>query len=763
MKLNENVLTIEDFQVSKLEEEEALDYIKKILVGKAIAFYNECKYRARDKSKFYKLDFNDIRRSLKKTAHYRNTKTGDYIEYKSPPLTFFIRKDYSKGWMNLVAGFSHPTEPHEPPFPYDVRKIRKIGDPTVSESEGDDFEPDEYTISKQEEQEAFQAIKTRLVPTFVEKFNNFGLKGAYSHAHHLSVEQILRTLKRVNRPAPYEVHYMAHIPTKRSIKYNISFVIAKRIHNPNTWKTPKGQEKPLYIKLVVGYYDCEWKDFVFVSLGTLYENPGVSIDRIKKDKANLLSENTIIPKLTKEEIYRAFISIKKKCEDELGPDLGKYLRKTNDLPSIDSDWFSNTVYYEYKEKGKRIVFGIWKDDAGLWVDRFDKGSKSITYDWNVDDYFMSVIKENIKHYGFHISKEEEDIALQYIRNRALSDFPEKVRKHFKKSAHFHADKPYESDIIVYSAYVDGKFYGRRVEKDSSGLWIIISDTRSGAPAGYKMKVPLFENTEPQGNITKEEEAHGLIFIKRGLVPMSVKTGNDRIRGWGDSEWEQTSVEDVLKHLRKTNHVRREYVAGMTYGDYIEYSYNRPRKIPLRFWIKKEQSNNMNDPAGKLVLVAGYEHPIRTENFNYIVSFNSEGRPNTFQEGVKIPMLEIVNGEHLSKLEESYTIEYIKKILMPNDITHYNDRFNQVFGIHQYRYPNSSPSIKPTTLQEMTKLLKKVDAGEDYDNLGWVYYKAIGPDGFPTMTYYIVKERNGSISIQYSENTFHRTYEEFIRA
>jgi len=620
MNLKESQLTKEDFQISKLEEDEALDYIKKVLIEKAVNFYNGIRFSQHGtKGDFPYVNPDVVRKWLRKTDHVRNGKNGDYIQYKSASFTFFIRKDYSKGWMILTAGFDDPINIHNPPYPYDVKKIRKIGDPSVAESITMDTSyyqstPEAKEISKLEEGEALNSIKVYIVPKAVKRYTEWMVARLGDEALYFTSGDVLKALKK-DWKTPGRIDYQSKLFDG---KVKLNFIIEK---NASKFVLDKFGGPKIY----VGFYDPIDEKY---QLYDLFPS--------QKPQKESLNENNIIPNLTKEEIFRAIFLIKKLFIDELGYDLGKHLKKISDFPSRLPEYFSNSVSYEYKEKGKRVVFGIYKDNDGLWVDRFDQGSKSSSHNWNVNNTLKDLLNENIEPLNFHISKEEEDRALQCIRNRALKWSPPEVGKALKKTEHFRSSHPHGVDKITYEAQVGDKWYGFTVEKDGRGLWIIplqIEPNSPPIPAGYRMRV--MENVEkPQGTIDKEEEAHGFIFIKRGLVPMAVKTGNDRIRGFGHSEWEQTSVEDVIKNLRKTEHLRSKYIPNT---DYIEYSYSQPRKLPLRFWIKKGSTNKFDDQPGKLVLMAGYEHPIKTEFFNYVVSFTPEGRPNTFSENIKMPI------------------------------------------------------------------------------------------------------------------------------
>jgi hypothetical protein len=467
MKLNENVLVIEDFHINKMEELEALDYIKKKLIPYAVDHYDQLTQKCRRKNPDF--NFNDIRKQLKKTGDYRNTKTGDYIEYKSHPFTFFIRKDYSKGWINLTVGYNNLTKKHEPPYPFDIRKTKKINESKYMDAYGPG--PDkERKISRLEEDQAVRAIKIYLVPIVAQKVSEY-LQSKYTIKDLvITPEMILKTFRKI-QVEPGEILYIAPVWNGQ---YTITFIIEKNVGKFTI-------EKFGGPKMYIGYHEPNNEKYRLFDLfpGQKPVEPSKSINESEIHQVKITEVGN---KWGRESDKRDFHLTKMDEQRAL-----EFLRNEV-FPFVIKEYSLNC-----KETGKPIIhYGPEETEIRHSLRKLRKESFPT---WKIDrSIYIADFKSHYR-WVFLIEKEQGVIRAGYVddeyNDSYLFDINFSISDPFKRQA------VHISPVIVRD-YVPGK--GLVNEVHSKG---------------------------PYQTITKKEEEYAFQQIKQNLVPHFVKRYNDK--------------------------------------------------------------------------------------------------------------------------------------------------------------------------------------------------------------------------------------------
>jgi hypothetical protein len=192
-----------------------------------------------------------------------------------------------------------------------------------------------------------------------------------------------------------------------------------------------------------------------------------------------------------------------------------------------------------------------------------------------------------------------------------------------------------------------------------------------------------ESLDIDRHISKIEEDHAYLYIKKVLVPVASKVWNKSCQGSKLFINFTVTPEQICRNIKKVGHWKFS-PNDKTTTDVIRYEsdfpgdFNKKFSGPFRFEIYKSVS------GGKLV--ASLKIPSGEEN-HYEV-----GEP--VNENIKIQ--KDVNSEPpISKMEEYKALDFIKKKIVPIALMSYNKYFRQ-------------PRFTPFKLEDIVKNLKKIN-------------------------------------------------------
>ena len=275
------------------------------------------------------------------------------------------------------------------------------------------------------------------------------------------------------------------------------------------------------------------------------------------------------------------------------------------------------VQYASKQDYTTIEFGIRKKRYPISQDDIPQPQLAIGYwqlfppvyhrdGWRwypVDNFIGSEEDENPLNENedgpFHISKEEEDKALEYIIHNFSKDFTQRLGRKLKKVRHV---KGKDADIIQYSAWIDGYWVGFTVKKiedydelklmvartfkgqEDADVWfnIPIGDPQPQKPWSFLEEIIGSQAYNDKTSISKLEEDQALDFIRKVVLLKAVEQYNREIKTnpyAKYSNYKPVNVADVSRNLRKIavwKYDNNDTKAKVTGSDVIEYE----SKIPI---------------------------------------------------------------------------------------------------------------------------------------------------------------------------------------
>ena len=433
-KINES-LDI-DRHISKIEEDHAYLYIKKVLVPVASKVWN----KSCQGSKLF-INFTvtpeQICRNIKKVGHWKfspNDKTttdviryesdfpGDFNKKFSGPFRFEIYKSVSGG--KLVASLKIPSgeENHY-----------EVGEPVNENIKIQKDVNSEPPISKMEEYKALDFIKKKIVPIALMSYNKYFRQPRFTP---FKLEDIVKNLKKINIDFPTTIPkdiVAIHSAYDPRITYGFemggekwAFIIFKSLTNRKmyaTWRHPYFSGRKFYH---VGDPLNEG----------LESNKDAEVpERLKMTRRDEAEGLQFIKKVFVKYVLNRWTKVNKfgvttsQLTDELIASINKTLLKTEqgiDYKTIErespntGEWTITSIPYEYVTykvgKPTFLTFRIYKDIKGklsVGVTRKNIGVMAVNVRGSLTEGRIKIINRppQVKKL---ISKLEEDQALQYI-------------------------------------------------------------------------------------------------------------------------------------------------------------------------------------------------------------------------------------------------------------------------------------------------------------------------------------------------------------
>lgn len=466
---------------------------------------------------------------------------------------------------------------------------------------------DENHITKQEEYEALQVIRIKLIPEAVQKWN-IRHSPPYSNITEDDVRKHL--IKKTNNSYDHTTDskyttYQFHV-----IKNGYPVLINFFIHKSNE-------------ELFVAYQDMlgNSNKQIPVRKNKIAENKSKinevdrSVSKMEEDQTLQDIRNNIIPEIIrlwnkKRRHYSEFRNI-----DVTVQDISRNLRKVdqarhnpNDSTTSDVTFYKSEIPALKSSFEFRAYKQVHNGKMVVWVTFPDKDSI------HLDPKTILLREETDKRDT--ISKLEEQQALDFIKRKvipmALFSYnqysenwnfqpvtDEEIRKNLKKTLEDFTDrigKDHQMTMAIQAAYDPKVVY----EADVNNRRWVFTILRSGKddhlyvtwtnPYTFSGKWTLvsfninegIEESRP-GTISKMEEQYALQAIKKYMVPRAVKDANKYLtsnRGRIKFSISQLLDErDIILHLKKSDH--RSNHLGV---DRIEYTSKNPGRINVEFFI-----------------------------------------------------------------------------------------------------------------------------------------------------------------------------------
>jgi len=699
--------------ISKMEEGEALQFIRRKLIPKAVIEINKNIIGGKTCISHLVTE-EDISKNLKKTKHERYDLSGDpnrsdHIEYTShkigrPDVIFIIYKSYieqqnDKGditplGLKIVAGYKPIFKTSYSTSHFILENINE--EITVAR------------ISKLEEPQALQYIRRILVPLAVKWWND------RTDVHPLKEDQILKVLKKMVDRRPDDsidkkymntdyIVYKSIIPCEDlsfNNKISFEFPITKNVEGKVevNFRSNLIDVGPFW----VGENPLSLKEGSLIEHGEVKTTEDYSVSKMEEAEALQFIRNVLIKNISQEYDFDANL-----------------IRQT--LKKIRHDIYPNWGDIRYRANTGRlhpeIDFSIYKNDKAQICVGIDHEYNSHRV-FRIDDYLKTnLVKENSEqdiNRSQRLTKEDEQRGFDYIKRflvpLAVKEFERRfnieirgqdIRRILKKTEHYRAStNRSENDYVAYEApspFEKLKFVFEVYKNNAGGImasWGIIRKEATGAHGVGTMNIyyvdpdydeyqprqwVMKENVENKLSISKLEEAQAVDVIKKKLIPEFIKYMDDPTKY---NYQPLLSVEDSRRTLKKIAQVyhRDGYITQLYYSVFINTA------EPFEFWVFKNNDgivcilNKWND---RITHVGGTltENSIPQELIKYSVS----------------------------KLEEDQAVDFMKKKLIPDLVAWMNDNSK-----HYTRQ-------RQVTIQEVTRTLKKI---EQYKHLIYGFMREI---------------------------------------
>ena len=219
-----------------------------------------------------------------------------------------------------------------------------------------------------------------------------------------------------------------------------------------------------------------------------------------------------------------------------------------------------------------------------------------------------------------------------------------------------------------------------------------------------------EVSRPDMSISKIEEHEALNCIKRKVVEKMVNLFNyyadqkDFPYQFPQHSISPTQVirkhitnRDITSRLRKTFHEKKGESKKSQYSDYIEYT-STVYGINLVFFIKKH-AELVEDGCRDVLLVGLMQPYLDDEVIAYSFSDLNEGVADK-EKYAEYQKQQAILG-HIDKFEEQRSLDFLRKVVVPKLVQHYNYRTNDKPSIF-----NSFKPLKPVNVADVNRNLKK---------------------------------------------------------
>lgn len=418
-----------------------------------------------------------------------------------------------------------------------------------------------------------------------------------------------------------------------------------------------------------------------------------------------------------------------------------------------------------KKNTIKFVFHMSKDSDGkLYVGFVPPGRDDHGLNYGLDNLRNPPHLEEGVRKIHRISRKEELEALQYIRNilgpAAVNAWNQRTMQHqmdpttivrqLKKIVHARppdgANEGMNTDYIKYSvtipvrdATLDHKvFFTFAIYKNKEDEIVVDYKTAlvdggpftvGTNPSTGKCFVRENNNDKPNPNphkaINKMDELRAVDFIKKLIVPLAVKRCNRTYKPNGSD-----SVENVRRLMKKKSHEKWPRILS----DFVVYESPSPHSSITYHWEIWKDGNGM--------LMVGWKFNYETNLYaTYFVGDTSpvDEATDPSQESRRKRMIATYS---ITKREEDYAADFIKKRLIPKLVVFMNDTSK-----HYTRH-------RQITVEEVLKTFKKVRSWEP--EVGYkreIQYQALFL-GEPFL-FDIYKDSNSKLMIlQKSDGTLH---------
>lgn len=323
---------------------------------------------------------------------------------------------------------------------------------------------------------------------------------------------------------------------------------------------------------------------------------------------------------------RGITDLRKITTEEVSRKLVKVLDIRRAGEHTDHIAYTAHIYDSEKVGPIHFKYDIYRDnnDGHLTVKYWYTFAR---YAFMVDLSNPQKLKENAESEWWHITKEEEGRALQYIRRRFPTEHGAELGKKIKKLKH--ELYPNKSDELVFGGYVNGEWMGFRVKKDNKGIWVgqIYDSGQKKTDAWFNVPaIPIDPNLPwahhidegiGEYEISKREEEEAFQFMKRQVIPQLVSNYNFGVNHRASLSkymiYKPTTEKEIIQNLKKVSH-RKYDEQGNFYGsDHITYRSTLEGGNGPTFDFYIDKTNG--------VLYASYDTPFQSHKISYRVGTN----------------------------------------------------------------------------------------------------------------------------------------------
>lgn len=265
-----------------------------------------------------------------------------------------------------------------------------------------------------------------------------------------------------------------------------------------------------------------------------------------------------------------------------------------------------------------------------------------------------------------------------------------------------------------------------------------------------------EVSRPDMSMSKLEEHEALDFLKRKVVEKMVNLFNHYVDQKNNPSQRDITIpsekiikkhitnKDIISRLRKTFHEKKGESKKSQFSDYIEYT-STIYGINFVFFIQKHAK--LVDDGYRDIIIVGFIRPYSNENdFLSKISYAMSDWND---------VMEVLNEEvadqkkydeyqkkqailgHIDKFEEHRSLDFIRKVVIPKLVQHYNSRTEDTPSV----FNNYNPP-KPVNVADVNRNLKKskhlMFGGKDPDTYFSDYIEYTSKVDNNIFTFYIDK-------------------------
>jgi hypothetical protein len=565
----------------------------------------------------------------------------------------------------------------------------------------------ENGINKMDEQRALQAIRIYLIPKAAELYNS---KVYYKNSERVTSDIIRKNLKK-NRQNGRGIIYHSEV------RPGVVFIFVTR--RSDTYDRRSG----IIMVHCSGPIGCMMGMYIDDPTNLLEENVGenLSLNKIDESRAVQYIKYRIIP-LFVDHVYNRFIKnlAKRQLNREDYPVIGYQTFRNNLKKTVQSENKDEIIYESHITKRFYIIFRIFKDfvDGNIMVSM----ENTLPSSANFGNTGLFTVKADpptklnevtLDKRPGSISRKEEAEALQFIKinivpgavhdlnsliaSGGINTSKEEMSRGLKKTKHETyslSGEPNRSDIIEYTSHSPGRpnvifyitkaplYHQDELENHFLGLKLYVGYSPILGKYGLKSSSSFIVENEvsinklnPLHDVSRKDEAEAVQFIRRFLIP---KLCED-VSGWGGKYDEKTMVDT----LRKMRHEDHKFWTDISYMSQTGH----PKDPTIWFSIFK------ND---KGITCVGVEYSDTNRSYrSYRVGDITFGAQD-LQEVIQPFDTHNRNKYSISKMEEAYSVDLIKKILIPEFVNFSNK--------HRKEYTHQSL----LDISTVRKTLKKIE-------------------------------------------------------